>query len=647
MTFTKINVNPLINSTLRISNLQPFRRTFTFLLLFVVYTLSLSAQQGEALCFQHHSNDHVNLGNLGGALDGVQKFTIEAWLNPNDPDAIGGVFPGIFSKRAGGNGFALYIQASGSSNPGAVTVLWLGSINAGGITSTLLPPFTWTHVAFVFDGTQANVADKMKFYFDGVLQPSTFFLDANTVTTFPTNSHDAMIGTLESSSNHSWLGCLDEVRIWNEALSASTISAQKDICLSGSESGLIAYYQFDEGIAGGNNAGVTNLPDMTSNGNDGSLSSSFALSGTISNWNAPGGMLCTSSCPDDDNDGVCNDDDNCPSIANAGQEDADSDGLGDVCDDDDDNDGCLDVDDANPLTASTDSDGDGDADDCDVCPNDADNDIDGDGVCGDVDNCPTTANSDQADADGDDEGDVCDVCPYDPDNDADGDGVCGDVDNCPADANPHQKDLDADGLGDACDATVSVCDALDALADYVESLNLPNNTKNFLLSKLDKASDKFQSGNNNAAIGNLTAFINKVNAKTPSQISQSEADALIATANAIINAINNGNTNCTNSQNLIIQDGPVIASTSAETIGLRLFPNPADNKVNIQLDGMEGIANLAIYDQFGRIVWSQQLEKGQLFFKIDLSGSKFVNGIYFVHATSEGQRLTQRLVIAK
>ena len=44
-----------------------------------------------------------------------------------------------------------------------------------------------------------------------------------------------------------------------------------------------------------------------------------------------------------------------------------------------------------------DDDGDGIPDDQDPCPNDAENDIDGDGVCGDVDNCPYTANRDQAD----------------------------------------------------------------------------------------------------------------------------------------------------------------------------------------------------------------------------------------------------------
>ena len=76
--------------------------------------------------------------------------------------------------------------------------------------------------------------------------------------------------------------------------------------------------------------------------------------------------LASLSPPDNDLDGVPDAEDNCPLVANAGQEDNDSDGAGDACDTDDDNDGLSDLDEAtagtNPLNSDTDNDtlGDGD-----------------------------------------------------------------------------------------------------------------------------------------------------------------------------------------------------------------------------------------------------------------------------------------------
>jgi hypothetical protein len=194
---------------------------------------------------------------------------------------------------------------------------------------------------------------------------------------------------------------------------------------------------------------------------------------------------CAALGGDTDGDGVCDDADNCPNVANPDQSDFDSDGIGDVCDADSDGDGIADGLDncqfsLNPDQSDADFDGLGDVcdddpdgdgviemDNCPLVPNqfqedtdldgtgdDCDEDDDNDGIC-DVglsgescnagpDNCSTIVNPDQANLDNDSFGDACDA-------DTDGDGIDNDVDNCELSPNVGQNDTDSDSEGDACD----------------------------------------------------------------------------------------------------------------------------------------------------------------------------------------------------
>ena len=165
---------------------------------------------------------------------------------------------------------------------------------------------------------------------------------------------------------------------------------------------------------------------------------------------------------DTDSDGVPNITDNCPTIANTNQLNNDVDSAGDACDPDDDNDGALDGVDAFPFdpTESVDTDSDG-------IGNNADSDDDNDSVLDGLDNCPVVANISQLDADNDGLGDVCDT-------DDDNDGVLDTVDDFPFDPT-ETTDTDSDGTGDNADLdddNDSVLDAMDAFPlDSAESVD--------------------------------------------------------------------------------------------------------------------------------------------------------------------------------
>ncbi|MEA3190911.1 MAG: hypothetical protein QOD77_1493 [Thermoplasmata archaeon] len=142
---------------------------------------------------------------------------------------------------------------------------------------------------------------------------------------------------------------------------------------------------------------------------------------------------------DEDRDGVQDDADNCPAIANGGQSDRDLDGLGDACDGDSGRFGAEPTD-AGPRAATP-----------------PDRDLDGRPDT--VDSCPLTADPEPTDLDGDGVGDACDP-------DLDGDGVANlgpagaFLDRCPLVPDPGQEDGDGDGVGDACDPALGAGPAL-------------------------------------------------------------------------------------------------------------------------------------------------------------------------------------------
>jgi hypothetical protein len=251
ITFSPTDAVGVKSAIITINNNDGDEGTFTFSI------QGNNAGPGKALAF-NGINNFVTLQNI--TLSG--SYTKEAWINTG---LLSG-FPNILS----GTGTALFL------NNGQLAAGHAPAFNQLLDTTTTNPIVinTWYHVAVTYDST----ANEMKLYRDGVLVADTVGIVSLSYTE-PSLSIGTFLG------GNYWFGKIDEVRIWDVARTQAQIAGSMNCALTGDEFGLIAYYNFTNGIAGSNNAGDTVLPDLSHkcqvyNG----VLSNFDLTGTTSNW---------------------------------------------------------------------------------------------------------------------------------------------------------------------------------------------------------------------------------------------------------------------------------------------------------------------------------------------------------------------------
>lgn len=225
-------------------------------------------------------NDAVSLGNIT-SLNNVSQYTVEYWGR----FANFTTWTTMISKRLNDTERVVHIQF------GSPTGEIYAFISNNYITTTTnISPNVWTHIAVVYDGTLATTTDRLKIYFDGVRQPvtNTGVIPATT----PTSNAIFSIGseynsTAAMTAGSTGIGLCDmtmtELRIWNTARTQAEIVANmNDFNIPLGSTGLMYYYKMNQGVANGNNTGITTLTDSKATAN-GTLFN-FALTGNISNF---------------------------------------------------------------------------------------------------------------------------------------------------------------------------------------------------------------------------------------------------------------------------------------------------------------------------------------------------------------------------
>ncbi|MEQ9405584.1 MAG: LamG-like jellyroll fold domain-containing protein [Cyclobacteriaceae bacterium] len=198
---------------------------------------------------------------------GDDDFSAEFWISSS---AAGG--PTIIGKHTCGFANGWYVQMSSG--------LLNFYVNASSVASTIpINDGNWHHVAVTFSAA----TNTKSIYIDGILNASVAGGNNgsanNAALSIGAWSEAACGGPGSGSINAE----IDEVRIWNTTRTLTNIQNNLYSELIGNEAGLVAYYNFDQGVPEGSNASETTLVDLTSNGNDGTLPN-HALMGTSSNW---------------------------------------------------------------------------------------------------------------------------------------------------------------------------------------------------------------------------------------------------------------------------------------------------------------------------------------------------------------------------
>ena len=240
--------------------------------LLLLCQLNAVAQSGFALSLPgapNGANSNMKLPALNSKITGF-PFTIEMWVKPSGWVSYGGFFSDRPGTTAVGSN-ATTLQFDNNANSHYIRCDYNGNarmIPATTLAGALCNNGVWNHLTYTVWADSAQI-ELNGVYYKVSYATKTWNPDfCNGVSTYIGWDNTTFAGQLARAVP----GLFDEIRIWNRALTNQEIEANKSLVLNGDESGLVAYYNFDDK--------TTN--DKTTNGFN-----AVASGATLTNPNTP------------------------------------------------------------------------------------------------------------------------------------------------------------------------------------------------------------------------------------------------------------------------------------------------------------------------------------------------------------------------
>ena len=224
-------------------------------------TSPVAGKIGGALKFDG-VNNYIDMGNPS-ALNITSSISVSAWIYPT---ASGNsLFKPIAARRVVNDGWEIYLSSAGGANQGSVS--WFNGSTQ--FISTYIPPMNkWTFVTAII-----TAGGSLQLYANGAPAPSGTGSSAVPAA----STGDTYIGQGDPfQSPWRFTGSIDDVRIYNRALSAQEVQAlyhlgAANVAHSNTtalSSGLVGYWTFDGGTTHWNTGKVD---DVSGQGNTGQL----------------------------------------------------------------------------------------------------------------------------------------------------------------------------------------------------------------------------------------------------------------------------------------------------------------------------------------------------------------------------------------